>query len=601
MSSLHPGLVLIAGAVFLPFLRGRLRSFWMLLLPVVGLVSLLGLEHGEHWRCQAFGQELVLLRVDKLSALFSAVFLLASFLGNLFALHEKRLPQQISALVYAGSAVGAALGGDLVTLFLFWEVIGIAPVFLVVARGTGAAYGAGLRYAMMQVLSGILLLVGIALHAEAVGSTSFTAMTLDGPGPWLIFLAFGIKCGWPLLHGWITDAYPESTASGPVFLSAFTTKIAVYALARGFPGTEALVWIGMAMAVFPIFYAVIENDLRRVLCYSMINQVGFMVCGIGIGTELALNGAVAHAFCDIVFKGLLFMSMGAVFFRTGRMNGTDLGGLHRTMPWTAGFCMVGAASISAFPLFSAFVSKSMIMAAAASEGYPAVWAALLFASAGVFHHAGIKIPFFAFFAHDSGLRPQEAPRHMLAAMGIAAALCIGIGVFPGPLYSALPYAVDYQPYTVTHVITQLQLLFWSALAFCVLKLTGIYPPEIRGVNLDADGLYRKGGRSFTRAVAGPLMDLFGVFGRFAHERVPHALDYFARNPAGAMRLGLERTRLAATSLLGRRDAIRRAHDRYDGLVARYEKTRPGVAWPVGQVVLYVVLALLVFLLVYLAR
>ena len=255
------------------------------------------------------------------------------------------------------------------------------------------------------------------------------------------------------------------------------------------------------MAMFPIFYAVIENDLRRVLGYSMINQIGFMVVGIGLGTDMGINGAVAHAFNDVFFKGLLFMSMGAVLFRTGRINGSDLGGLYKSMPWTAGFCMVGAASISAFPLFSGFVSKSMVMVAAADSGYLSVWLMLLFASAGVFHHAGIKIPFFAFFAHDSGLRPKEAPLNMLVAMGLAAVLCIGIGCNPSLLYALLPFEVDYQPYTTTHVLTQLQILFFSAMAFTVLMLTRIYPPELHSTNLDIDWLWR---RALPRLLRAPL-------------------------------------------------------------------------------------------------
>ena len=279
-------------------------------------------------------------------------------------------------------------------------------------------------------------------------------------------------------------------------MSAFTTKAAVYALARAFPGTGALIWIGAIMTGFPIFYAVIENDLRRVLAYSLINQVGFMVCGIGIGTQLAINGAVAHAFNDILFKALLFMSMGAVMYRTGKINGTDLGGLYRTMPLTCIFCMVGAASISAFPFFSGFVSKSMVMEAAANGHMRIVWFILLFASAGVFHHAGIKIPYFAFFSHDSGMRPREAPLNMLIAMGITAFLCIFIGSFPGPLYSLLPYPVEYVPYTASHVVGQTQLLFFSALAFTLLLLSGIYPAEMRCINIDVDWFYRRGGRLF---------------------------------------------------------------------------------------------------------
>jgi multicomponent Na+:H+ antiporter subunit D len=296
-----------------------------------------------------------------------------------------------------------------------------------------------------------------------------------------------------------------------VILSAFTTKLAVYALARGFAGTEMLIWIGAIMTAFPIFYAVIENDLRRVLAYSLNNQIGFMVVGIGIGSEMALNGTVAHAFTHILYKALLFMSMGAVLYRTGTVKGTDLGGLYKTMPWTAGCCIVGAASISGFPLFSGFVSKSMILTAAADNHLWITWTVLLFASAGVFHHSGIKIPYFAFFAHDSGKRPAEAPWPMRVAMGITAVLCIGIGVWPDPLYALLPYPVDFAPYTTAHVVNQLQLLLFSALAFTWLMRTGLYPPEMHATNLDADVFYR---RLLPSAIRG-FLATFGPFDRAA--------------------------------------------------------------------------------------
>jgi multicomponent Na+:H+ antiporter subunit D len=367
----------------------------------------------------------------------------------------------------------------------------ISSVFLIWAVGTERSYRAGMRYLIVQVGSGVLLLAGVLVLISDAGSVDFKHMELAGTGAWLIFLAFGIKAAFPFLHGWLQDAYPEATVTGTVFLSAFTTKLAIYALARGFAGTELLIPIGAAMTAFPIFFAVIENDLRRVLAYSLNNQLGFMVVGVGIGTELSINGTAAHAFSHILYKALLFMSMGAVLYRTGTIKGSELGGLYRSMPWTMLFCCIGAASISAFPLFSGFVSKSLIVSAAGDGHYMITWLVLLFASAGVFHHSGIKIPYFAFFAHDSGIRCKEAPLNMLIAMGVTATLCIGIGVFPHLLYGILPYAIDYQPYTASHVITQLQLLMFSALAFIFLQRTGLYPSELPSVNLDVDMIYRK--------------------------------------------------------------------------------------------------------------
>lgn len=500
IAELSPGLILILGGLFAPLLPARLRPVLMMVLSVAAFAHLLTLPHGEFGHVETMGLSLVTLRVDKLSLLFGYIFLIAAFLGGLYALHVRDTVQHSSALIYAGSALGAVFAGDLATLFIFWEGIAIASVFLIWASRNERAYRAGMRYLVMQMGSGVLLLAGILLHYRHTGSLSFGAIGLASPGGALILLAFGIKCAFPLLHNWLPDAYPEATVSGTVLLSSFTTKVAVYALARGFAGTEILVPIGAAMTAFPIFYAVIENDLRRVLAYSLNNQLGFMVVGIGIGTDLALNGAVAHAFADILFKGLLFMSMGAVLFRVGTIKGSELGGLYKSMPLTAGFCLVGAASISAFPLFSGFVTKSMVITAAMDGGYFWTWIVLLFASAGVFHHAGIKIPYFAFFAHDSGKRCPEAPAHMLAAMAIAAVLCVGIGSFPALLYSILPYKAAYHPYSLDHVVAQVQLLFLSALAFTLLMRTGIYPPELRSTNLDFDWFYRKPGCNLALAI-----------------------------------------------------------------------------------------------------
>ena len=497
MNNLAPFLIFYAGALLAGVTKGIYRSAVMLAVPLIGAFNLYTMAPDAGITVSVFEYSLDLLAIDRLSTLFGYLFHLAAFIAIIFSLHLRDTAQHVSGLLYAGSALGAVFAGDMITLFLFWEILAVTSAFLILARKTEAAQRAAMRYLVIQVLSGVILLSGVLIRLHVTGSTAFGPIglgdigTLGGLATWLIFLAFGIKCAFPLLHNWLTDAYPEATPTGTVFLSAFTTKVAVYALARSFAGTEILVYIGALMTMFPIFFAVIENDLRRVLGYSMINQIGFMVCGIGIGTQLALNGAISHAFNDVIFKGLLFMSMGAVLYRTGKINGSDLGGLYKSMPKTTAFCIVGAASISAFPLFSGFVSKSMVMVAALEEGHPIVWLALLFASAGVFHHAGIKIPFFTFFAHDSGIRCKEAPTNMLIAMGLAAVICVFNGSYPWVLYGMLPFPVDYAPYTAAHVLTQSQLLFFSALAFCFLKLTGLYPPELPGVNIDAEWSYRR--------------------------------------------------------------------------------------------------------------
>jgi multicomponent Na+:H+ antiporter subunit D len=506
----------------------------MLALPALAGFQLYQLGLGEYGQYQLFGETLTLTRIDGLSRIFSVIFLIAIALNIVYAWHVRDPIQQFAAIVYPASALGGVLAGDLVTLFIFWEFAAITSVLLIVSSRNRRAYYAAGRYLVWQIASGVLLLAGVVMYYRLQGSFEFSNFIAQGfdlsdPAILFIFIAFGIKSAFPLLHNWVQDAYPESTVGGTIVLSIFTTKLAVASLARGFAGFELLVYIGAIMTAFPIFFAVIENDLRRVLTYSLNNQVGFMIVGVGIGTPMALNGAAAYAFCNILFEGLLFMAMGAVLYRTGTVKGSELGGLYRTMPWTTLFCLIGAASISAFPLFSGFISKGLIIGAAAKEHYYWVWLTLLFAAAGVFHHSGIKIPFFAFFAHDSGKRPKEAPLHMLIAMGVTAFLCIFIGVaqlFTGPLgdplYALMPYEVvikdshsAYIAYTAPHVLTQLQILLYSGLAFAVLQKTGLYPPELVSTNLDTDWFYRVPGRGLllwgvaaTRGIWQVLWDLF---------------------------------------------------------------------------------------------
>lgn len=491
MYEFPPGTILVVGALLLALAKGRIRGFLSLLLPVLSFLHLLQFEVGTAVSIGVFSYELTPVRIDRLALVWGYIFHLAAFLSALYALHVRDALQHVSGAVYAGTAIGAVFAGDLITLFVYWELTAISSVFLVWASRTEASYRSGIRYLLIQVGSGVILLSGVLLHLRDTGSIAFDHLGIGSMATLLILLAFGIKCAFPFLHNWLQDAYPQATPTGTVFLSAFTTKLAVYALARGFAGTEMLVYIGAVMTIFPVFFAVIENDLRRVLAYSLNNQLGFMVIGVGVGSELALNGTASHAFAHILYKALLFMAMGAVIMRVGSSKASDLGALYKSMPYTTFFCIIGAAAISAFPLFSGFVTKSLTMSAVAENHYTAVWFVMLFASAGVLHHSGIKIPYYGFFGHDRGLRCKEAPFNMLVAMGITAFACVAIGVYPEVLYAILPYSVKYQPYTTEHVLTQLQLLFFALLSFGILARKHLEPPEIPSTILDTDWIYRR--------------------------------------------------------------------------------------------------------------
>jgi multicomponent Na+:H+ antiporter subunit D len=517
LEAISPGLVLILGAFLLPAARGNVRRALVLGLPAVTLALVWLVPDGPALTLDFLDYTLTPVKGTTMGRLFATIFALMAFAGGLYGLAQARVVELSAAFVYAGSAIGIAFAGDLITLFVFWEVMAIGSTLVIWSAGADAAYRASLRYAMIHLLGGVVLMVGIIAQVAETGSVEFTAMQADGFARWLILIGFLVNAGAPPLSAWIPDTYPEASPSGAVFLSAFTTKTAVYVLLVGFPGEEVLLWFGLYMVFYGIIYALLENDIRRILAYSIVNQVGFMIVGIGIGTEMALNGTAAHAFTHIIYKALLLMSAGAVVHQTGKRKCSELGGLFQSMPMTTLCGIIGALAISGFPLTSGFISKSMISQAAGDQYLAFIWFALVAASAGVFLHAGIKFPWFVFFQKDSGLRPPDPPWNMRWAMYLFAFLCIAIGVYPAPLYAMLPYPVDYAPYTMGHVAFQLQLLLFSGLAFFVML------PQMRRtltITLDMDWFFRRLGRQAALAVGA----MIGRADRAARRAVLDGLD-----------------------------------------------------------------------------
>jgi multicomponent Na+:H+ antiporter subunit D len=525
MDWIHPGFIYIAGAIFLPFLPERLRKPWILLIPFLALVDLVligqgtFLSQGETWTLRFLDQVLILGRIDRLSLVFGYIFVIASLVMGVYALQVKEKGQHVAAMIYVGSTLGVVFAGDLLSLFFFWEAMAWSSVFLIWYRKTKQAYAAGLRYLLVHFFGGLCLLAGILLYVHETGSTAFEAFPFSVGGDVgqiasvLILIAFLINAAVPPFHAWLTDAYPEATITGAVFLTAFTTKSAVYALIRGFPGTEVLIWLGAIMAVYGVVFAVLENDIRRLLAYHIISQVGYMVCGVGMGdpgTEIgamAINGAVAHAFCHILYKALLFMGAGAVLLTTGKSKLTELGGLYRYMPLTFHLYMVGAYSISGFPLFNGFVSKTLVVEASAASHLPIIWLMLEGASIGTFLHTGLKLPWGTWFVRKEPTCPTtKAPRNMLVAMGLVALSCVTIGVYPKLLYDLLPYPVRFEPYTAIHVVDMCQLLVFTFVGFWLLKSRLHGEPTI---TVDFDWFYRVAGNRVVWFCRQPLMTFAG--------------------------------------------------------------------------------------------
>jgi multicomponent Na+:H+ antiporter subunit D len=554
--ALHPAALLFIGALVTPLLRGRARQGWLLLIPALVIYVVFTLVPGEYGVRETAGIALTPMRVDSLSLVFASVFAIVTLIGAIYALHVDDVVQHVAALLYAGAALGVVFAGDLITLYIFWEIMVFTAVWLIWRRGNIVSLAAGYRYILVHAAGGMALAAGIVLYYLQTGSVAFDLIEGGGLAFYLILIGFMVNAAVPPLHAWLADAYPEATVTGAIYLSALTTKAAVYTLIRGYPGTEMLVWLGVVMALWGVVYAVLANDIRRLLAYHIISQVGYMVAGVGMGTIVALNGTAAHAFTHILYKALLFMGAGAVIHMTGKAKLTELGGIYRYMPVTLVLYMIGAFSISAFPLFSGFVSKTMVVEAAALDGRAWVWLLLSLASAGTFLHTGLKLPWFTFFGADSGLRPKEAPLNMLIAMGIAAFLCVFIGVYPAWLYAMMPAPVEYDAYTTGHVLWELQLLLFAGVGFfMLLKHLGGEPK----ISVDTDWVYRR------------------------------ALPATAR---GVQRVGGAAWRALLDAVMGRVRAVAASVSEHHGPQGLLSRT-----WPTGSMLLWVAVLLALFLII----
>jgi multicomponent Na+:H+ antiporter subunit D len=491
-SWMHPAIFFFVGSLLLPFIKGRAKQYLILLIPALSIIDVAMLKEGTYGAMDFLNMHLTFGRVDKLSLVFAWVFVIMAFLGAIYGLHVKEDGHHIASGFYVGGSLGAIFGGDYLTVFIFWEIMAFSSVFLVWYRKEKKSIDAGYRYLLMHVFGGLLFFTGMILYYYKTGTLAFEKILPENAGvaEYLILAGFALNAAVLPLHAWLPDAYPEATVTGAVFMCAFTTKTAVYVLARGFPGFNILAILGTAMTVYGVFYAVIENDIRRVLAYHIISQVGYMVAGVGIGTEMAVNGACAHAFAHILYKALLFMGAGSILYMTGTAKLSKLGGLYKYMPLTMIFYIVGAVSISGFPLFSGFVSKSMIIAGAHEEGRLWLVNFMNLAGIGTFLSVGLKVTYFAFFGKEEApIKAKEPPKNMLWAMGLTSALCFIIGIYPKALYNLLPFPVEWHPYTAMHISEMMQILCFTGLVFFLLvkKLT----PEDK-INLDMDYLYRKG-------------------------------------------------------------------------------------------------------------
>ena len=591
--NIPPALIYFAGAALLPLLgTGKVRKIYLIILAALGLISVAVLRPQTGWVFSVLpGLELTFLHADSLSLIMGYIFAIIGAGAIIYGLDVvKENGEYVCALLYLGSALGAVFAGDFFTLYIFWEIMAFSSLGLIWYSRTERATNAGMRYIIYHLFGGCVFLGGILIHYTNTGSIAVGPVEL-GIGYVLLLIGIGVNTAFIPLHTWLPDSYPKATIAGAVFMSVYTTKTGVYVLARTFPGVEAVAYMGGVMALYGVVFALLQNDVRKLLSYHIVSQVGYMVAGIGIGTYIGINGGIAHVFNHILYKALLFMCMGAVIYSTGRRNLTELGGLAKKMPITTITCVIAALSISGVMGFNGYVSKSMVIHAAELSHMRILALALILASVGTFL-SFLKLTYFTFFRRNGEIEAKEAPLSMLIPMSVTAFLCVFIGVYPRALYEILPYrevALQFHPYALGHTIGTLELLVMTAVGFFTLQFA--FSPHER-VTRDIDYLYRKAGRRFIWFCEQPLMTVANFIDKSVL-KLADAVVWFSRNPTLASRILIVMVGAVVTRPFNP-TYMQYAHD-LEELKQRYPGEVPRVAIGTGVLLALVLFALYLFI------
>jgi multicomponent Na+:H+ antiporter subunit D len=503
VDSFPPVIIMLAGAVVVPFLPGTVRPWAFLVAPVAVLLQLLfWLEQGDTTTIEVFSGVLDLtpLMVDDLNEIWATAFSLVVIGGGLFALHL-RAPsfqergQQAAALAYAGSAFGVILAGDLLTVVIFWELMAVTSLYLIISGNRPNSHAAAMRYLFVHVIGGSALLGGVLIQAIETGSLAFEPFD-GGLASWLAMFGILVNAASFPLHAWLSDAYPETSPTGMVFLGALTTKTAVYVLLRGFAGEELLLLAGSVTAVYAGIYALLQNDIRRLLAYHIVSQVGFMVAAVGISTLAGVESVAEQVFTHVLWQAVMVMGAGAVMYSTGVTKLTELGGLSTQLRPILILYMVGALSIAVFPLLHGLGAESVYV------DHTWVIVLLTLASIATVMAVAIKLPYHAFIAAKANA-PQSTrvPNAMLAAMAIGAALSLWVGIHPSSLFDVLQLHLEPEAFHLSGVLFGLAILAISAAGGWLLLRV---KPLRENVTVDVDWLYRNAEASVRVVIQQPL-------------------------------------------------------------------------------------------------
>ncbi|MBW2708247.1 MAG: Na+/H+ antiporter subunit D [Deltaproteobacteria bacterium] len=514
-SFLHPATPFVLLGLILPFLRGGGWRPLLFIPPVVAIFLALQLQVGRYWEVDYVGQVLVLGRVDALSLPFIILFAFMTLICTTFSFHVRDKAQHVAALFFMAGAFGSVLAGDYWTLYIFWQGMTVSSSFLIWLNRSPDASKTGFLYMMLLLLSSVLLLAGILLRERVLGNFLFSSADADlmWHFDWLILGAFAINAAVIPLHAWMTQGIPKATIPGAVFLSIFGIKTAVYAMARCFAGLDLLIILGVCTALYGAVYAIFSNNIRRILAYLLISQVGLMIMGIGMNSKAALNGAIALAYAHTFYMALLLMAMGSVIYATHEELLGRMGNLFRKLPFVAALTLMGILALCAVPFFSGFTGVSLIFEEALKLQtpipgeflVPVLALAMILIILG-----GVRLPFFLFRSESTETKEslQPLPGNMLVAMGMAGAFCLLQGIFPEVLNRHLPYPLEERSLTLFKLAVGF--LFPAATLLLFIFLRPLLRPGTNELP-DFEWLYRLIGRSIMALFSKPLSWMDGIW------------------------------------------------------------------------------------------
>lgn len=494
MTMLHPGIIMILFGILVMLLPRGFRKPLSIIAPVTAAWGFLQMTADSSLPYELTPYiKMEFIHLDSLAWTFMLVFCIIAILNGIYGIGIQHRYECGMSMVYAGSVMGVILAGDCISLIIFWEISAFASMYVVYCKHDRASARASFRYILVHAFGGNMLLAGLIIYMfHYENSLGHLSDCIGEPCFWLIAIGIAVNAAIPPLHAWLPDAYPESTATGTVYLSSFTTKAAIYLMLRMMSGMTDLVWIGAIVAIYGACMAIMENGIRRLLAYHIVSQLGMMIAAAGVGGAIGIDAATAHAFTNILFKGVLMMGAGAVIYATGRSNITELGGLAKKMPVTAGCFLISSLAIAGLPGLSGFVSKALIMDAVHEAGYTVPALLLTAGGVGTLLSITLKINYYVFFGPCDDEKASEVekkvPFSMNLAMVLGTAATVAIGIFPDKFYALMPYKTIVEPYHMGHVLEYVAIFIGGSIPF-FLYLKKMKPHD--EVTVDFDWFYRR--------------------------------------------------------------------------------------------------------------